>query len=121
MERGQTMLEVILVLPLLTFLLWGMWELSLAFGESFIARYAAYAAARIASVEEPANREQRAAATARQLISSALGRRVNLLTVTIECHEEDDGFEVWIGWWRQGRLWQGPRQIVAHSRLLLEN
>lgn len=119
MERGQSTIEVILTLPLLVILLWGICELALTFGESSLARYAAYAAARAAIVTEENSRSRRAEQIARQLLTASLGRRVNPLAVTVTCEQDGDGFAVQVGWWRK-RLFQGPRRIAASSRLLLE-
>ena len=118
-DRGQSTIEVIVVLPLLCFLLWGICELALIYGQRSIACYAAYAAARIAAVADPQSRETRAAETARQIISASLGRRVNPLTLTVTCKQEDDTFEVRVGWLRK---WLGKKtaKIAVSSRLVLE-
>lgn len=119
MERGQTLVEVVLVLPLVALFLWGSWELALSFGEKYMAQYGAFAGARqgVVAGGEP---EQKAKQTALRIITGGLGRRLNPLLVTVQCQREDESFEVQVSWWRQ-RLWRGPKQIRAGARLGLEN
>ena len=119
MQRGQVTLELIAVIPCLCLLLWGMWEMALSIGDAFLARYAAYAAARLAVVAEPDARVGKAENKARQILSLTVGRRVNPLSLAVNCSQEGDDFEVAVSW-RRKRIWQGLERISGSSKLPIE-